>query len=126
MINNKNAFKIFMTLTKEQRRKLRNVYQIESIDNYENKSWQNRFGLSFWNWLWMNHFKKVKHKYADIINELNWKAKRFAAIKKLSKRKGWDRWDDSHPFFEMWFAILASKATTLKQFKEEQNVNKNV
>ena len=60
MINNRKAYKIFMSLPKEKRKKLQIEHEIASIDNYEDKSWQNRFGLggSFWNWLWMCHFKK--------------------------------------------------------------------
>tara|TARA_R100000995_G_C3361494_1_gene67625 strand:+ start:240 stop:446 length:207 start_codon:yes stop_codon:yes gene_type:complete len=66
MINNRKAYRIFMTLSKEQRKKLRVEHEIEEIDNMDNKSWLNRFGRwsgSFWNWLWMKHFKK---KYKDV------------------------------------------------------------
>ena len=65
MKNNRLAYKIFMTLPKEERKKLQVQHEIENIDNYENKSWQNRFGQyagSFWNWLWMIHFKKKYKK----------------------------------------------------------------
>jgi len=66
MINNKKAYKIFMLLPKEQRKKLSIEHEIEEIDNMENESWLNRFGKfqgSFWNWLWMKHFKK---DYKDV------------------------------------------------------------
>ena len=29
--------------------------------HYENKKWNNRF-FSFWNWLWMKHFKAKEKK----------------------------------------------------------------
>ena len=66
MINNKKAYKLFMLLSKEQRKKLSIEHEIEEIDNMENQSWLNRFGRfhgSFWNWLWMKHFKK---DYKDV------------------------------------------------------------
>jgi hypothetical protein len=75
MINNRKAYKIFMSLPKEKRRKLQIEHEIASIDNYEDQSWQNRFGTwqngqsgSFWNWLWMCHFKKQKEKYEHLFN----------------------------------------------------------
>ena len=70
MINNRKAYKIFMSLPKKERRKLQIEHEIASIDNYEDRSWQNRFGLSgsFWNWLWMCHFKKQKEKYEYLFN----------------------------------------------------------
>ena len=46
MINNRKAYKIFMSLPKKERRKLQIEHEIASIDNYEDQSWQNRFGLS--------------------------------------------------------------------------------
>ena len=70
MQNNKKAYKIFMTLSKEERKKLSVEHEIAEIDNLENQDWLNRFGDfknghggSFWNWLWMIHFKK---KYKNI------------------------------------------------------------
>ena len=69
MINNKKAYRIFMSLPKEERKKLQVQHEIESIDNYENKSWNNRFSKfagSFWNWLWMCHFKKDYKDRDDI------------------------------------------------------------
>ena len=57
MINNKKAWKIFMGLPEAERKKLSIEYEIEEVDNFENKKWNNRF-WSFWNWLWMKHFKK--------------------------------------------------------------------
>ena len=65
MKNNRIAYKIYMTLSSDERKKLSNEHQIEEIDNMENMSWLNRFGKfygSFWNWLWMTKFKK---KYKD-------------------------------------------------------------
>jgi hypothetical protein len=61
MKNNRIAYKIYMTLSSDERKKLSNEHQIEEIDNMENMSWLNRFGKfygSFWNWLWMTKFKK--------------------------------------------------------------------
>ncbi len=57
MIKNKKAWKIFMSLPEAERKKLSIEYEIEEVDNFENKKWNNRF-WSFWNWLWMKHFKK--------------------------------------------------------------------
>ena len=51
MINNRKAYRIFMSLPKEKRKELQVQHEIECIDNYENKSWNNRFGKfagSFW------------------------------------------------------------------------------
>jgi len=61
MINNRKAYKIFMNLTETERKKLSVEYEIEEVDNYENKKWNNRF-FSFWNWLWMKHFKAKEKK----------------------------------------------------------------
>jgi genome maintenance exonuclease 1 len=70
MINNKKAYKIFMTLPEEERKKLRTQHEIEEVENLGNKDWLNKFGNwreghngSFWNWLWMIHFKE---KYKDV------------------------------------------------------------
>tara|TARA_R100001126_G_C4725213_1_gene101166 strand:- start:132 stop:353 length:222 start_codon:yes stop_codon:yes gene_type:complete len=68
MINNRKAYKIFMALPKSKRRDLQIQHEIEEIDNTENQSWLNRFGKfhgSFWNWLWMCHFKPNKRKEDD-------------------------------------------------------------
>lgn len=77
MINNRKAYKIFMSLPKEKRRKLQIEHEIASIDNYEDQSWQNRFGTwqngqsgSFWNWLWMCHFKN-KRRNMNICSTCN-------------------------------------------------------
>ena len=69
MKNNKLAYRIFKTLSKKERKKLQDQYEMEEIDNLGNQTWLDRFGSwknghggSFWNWLWMIHFKK---KYND-------------------------------------------------------------
>jgi len=59
MINNKKAYKMFKDLPKLKRQQLFISYEIERVDNFENRKWNNRF-MSFWNWLWMKHFKKKK------------------------------------------------------------------
>jgi len=69
MINNRKAYKIFKALPKLKRQQLFVSYEIERVDNFENKKWNNRF-MSFWNWLWMNHFKK-KHKPLISEEEFN-------------------------------------------------------
>ena len=77
MQNNKKAYKIYMTLPKEERKKLSVEHEIAEIDNLEDKDWLNRFGNwknghngSFWNWLWMIHFKqKYKNINIDDIGE---------------------------------------------------------
>ena len=46
MINNKKAWKIFMSLPEAERKKLSIEYEIEEVDNFENKKRNNRF-LSF-------------------------------------------------------------------------------
>ena len=46
-----------MSLPEAEKKKLSIEYEIEEVDNFENKKWNNRF-WSFWNWLWMKHFKK--------------------------------------------------------------------
>ena len=56
MINNRKAYKIFMGLSDVERKKLSVKYEIEQIENFNNKKWNNRFSY-FWNWLWMKHFK---------------------------------------------------------------------
>jgi hypothetical protein len=62
MINNRKAYKIFMGLSDVERKKLSVKYEIEQIENFNNKKWNNRFSY-FWNWLWMKHFKnKNKNK----------------------------------------------------------------
>jgi hypothetical protein len=69
MINNRKAYRIFMSLPKEERKKLQIQHEIEEIENMEDKYWLNRFGRwqgSFWNWLWMCHFKKDYKDRNDI------------------------------------------------------------
>ena len=56
-----------MALSKKERKKLQIEYDIESTENLYGRDspkelkWLNRFhitrGGSFWNWLWMCHFK---------------------------------------------------------------------
>ena len=56
--------------------------------------------------------------------EKSWKDKRIAAINRISKSKGWTRFDDGHPFFDEWQRILNSKAKTLKEHKEKSDGHK--
>ena len=70
MINNRKAYKIFMNLTETERKKLSVEYEIEEVDNYENKKWNNRF-FSFWNWLWMKHKKEHTVELSRLIQVFN-------------------------------------------------------
>ena len=42
MINNRKAYKIFKALPKLKRQQLFVSYEIERVDNFENKKWNNR------------------------------------------------------------------------------------
>ena len=46
-----------MALSPESRKILSFEYEVEKVENTENKKWNNRFLYNFWNWLWMNKFK---------------------------------------------------------------------
>tara|TARA_R100001594_G_scaffold34008_2_gene62804 strand:- start:6526 stop:6741 length:216 start_codon:yes stop_codon:yes gene_type:complete len=68
MINNRKAYKIFMNLPAKNRKKLSVEYEIESVEKlfYDDFKWARRFhithGGSFWNWLWMCHFKEKQKR----------------------------------------------------------------
>ena len=49
MKNNKRAYRIYMALSPECRKILSYDYEIEKVDNTENKKWNNRFLWNFWN-----------------------------------------------------------------------------
>ena len=51
---------------------------------------------------------------------MDWKTRKIKAINKLSKKKGWSS-NDNNPYFYLVHEIYKTKATTPKQFKEEQN-----
>ena len=54
---------------------------------------------------------------------LDWKNKQYAAIKRLSKRKGWD-FSDSNPYFERAHIFLPRvDIKTKTQLKEELKKN---
>jgi hypothetical protein len=76
MKNNKKAYRIFMALSPESRKILSFEYDIEKVDNTENRKWNNRFLYNFWNWLWM---KKFKHAPQDKTMELVKKIENFKA-----------------------------------------------
>ena len=54
---------------------------------------------------------------------MDWKTRKINAINKLSKKKGWSA-SDNNPYFYLVHEIYKTKATTPKQFKEEQNGHK--
>ena len=54
---------------------------------------------------------------------MDWKTRKINAINKLSKKKGWSA-SDKNPYFYLVHEIYKTKATTPKQFKEEQNGHK--
>jgi hypothetical protein len=50
---------------------------------------------------------------------MDWKDKQYAAITRLSKRKGWD-FSDNNPYFERAYIVLPNpKITTKLQMKKE-------
>ena len=50
---------------------------------------------------------------------MDWKDKQYAAITRLSKRKGWD-FSDNNPYFERAHIVLPNpKITTKLQMKKE-------
>lgn len=67
---NKLAYKIYWSFDKKQRESLWTEYDIERIDNYENKDWNNRFYLNFGNWLWMKKFKKNKDLWIPLMQKM--------------------------------------------------------
>ena len=76
MKNNRKAYRIYMALSPECRKILSYDYEIEKVDNTENKKWNNRFLWNFWNWLWMTKFK---HAPQDKTMELVKKIENFNA-----------------------------------------------
>jgi hypothetical protein len=67
--------------------------------------------------------KQDSGHFVEPYKKNSWKDKRIAAINKLSNKRG-HIFDETNPWFDQWIAILASKAKTIKQFKEEWK-NKN-
>ena len=61
--------------------------------------------------------------YWSLFMVMDWKTRKIKAINKLSKKKGWSS-NDNNPYFYLVHEIYKTKATTPKQFKEEQNGHK--
>lgn len=61
--------------------------------------------------------------YRSLLMVMDWKTRKINAINKLSKKKGWNA-GDNNPYFYLVHEIYKTKATTPKQFKEEQNGHK--
>ena len=71
MKNNRKAYRIYMALSPESRKILSFEYEIEKVENTENKKWNNRFLHNFWNWLWMNKFKHApQDKTMDLVRQI--------------------------------------------------------
>tara|TARA_R100001126_G_scaffold99716_2_gene75914 strand:+ start:176 stop:499 length:324 start_codon:yes stop_codon:yes gene_type:complete len=71
MKNNKKAYRIYMALSAECRKILSLEYQIEKVENTENKKWNNRFLYNFWNWLWMTKFKHApQSKTMELVKKI--------------------------------------------------------
>lgn len=49
----------------------------------------------------------------------SWKDQRINAINRLSRSKGW-KFDDANPYFDEWIRVLNSKATSKKEYINEQ------
>ena len=47
MKNNRKAYRIYMALSPESKKTLSFEYEIEKVENTENKKWNNRFLLIF-------------------------------------------------------------------------------
>ena len=67
---NKLAYMIYWNFDKKTRNDLWTEYDIERIDNWENKDWNNRFYLNFGNWLWMKKFKKHKDLWIPLMQKV--------------------------------------------------------
>lgn len=53
----------------------------------------------------------------------NWKDRQYAAITRLTKKRGWD-FSDNNPYFERFNIVLTNpKITTKQQMKEECKKN---
>ena len=53
------------------------------------------------------------------IKDMSWKDRQYAAINRLSKRKGWD-FSDSNPYFERAYIFLPRVSIKTKaQMKQE-------
>ena len=71
MKNNRKAYRIYMALSPESRKTLSFEYEIEKVENTENKKWNNRFLFNFWNWLWMKKFKHApQDKTMDLVRRI--------------------------------------------------------
>ena len=64
---NKFAYYIYKSLSEDAQKKLGIEYDIEKVDNTENKKWNDRFLMSFCNWLWMKKFKKDKAVWIPLM-----------------------------------------------------------
>jgi len=67
---NKLAYKIYKALDEKTQKCLGIEYDIERIDNTENKKWNDRFLMSFCNWLWMKKFKKDKAIWIPLMQKM--------------------------------------------------------
>ena len=61
---------IYWNFDKKNRNNLWVEYDIERIDNWENKDWNNRFYMNFGNWLWMKKFKKHKDLWIPLMQKV--------------------------------------------------------
>ena len=68
---NKLAYRMYKTLSTDQQKALSIEYDIERVDNTDNKKWNDRFLFSFCNWLWMNKFKKNKHVLVPLLVQID-------------------------------------------------------
>jgi hypothetical protein len=68
---NKLAYKIYKSLDEKTQKCLGVEYDIERVDNTENKKWNDRFLMSFCNWLWMKKFKKNKTVWISLMQQIH-------------------------------------------------------
>ena len=67
-----------------------------------------------------NHVNSFRSRMANIkMKDMSWKDRQYAAITRLSKRKGWD-FSDSNPYFERAHIFLPRVSIKTKsQMKQE-------
>ena len=67
-----------------------------------------------------NHVNFFRTSMANVkIKDMSWKDRQYAAINKLSKKKGWD-FSDSNPYFERAYIFLPRVSIKTKaQMKKE-------
>tara|TARA_Y100001973_G_scaffold84936_1_gene126521 strand:- start:246 stop:494 length:249 start_codon:yes stop_codon:yes gene_type:complete len=67
-----------------------------------------------------NHVNSFWSRMADVkIKDMSWKDRQYAAIVKLSRKKGWD-FSDSNPYFERAHIFLPRVSIKTKsQMKQE-------